>query len=100
MKSGKAVLWVVVSMSCVQIASAQQLHTNSTEILSLRTGQPQPADCSDFMRNVDGSWQSISPLITKSGGRQNLSRNILLFHPNAPFNDLDVVGALEKSCNK
>jgi hypothetical protein len=100
MRGLKTVSLVVALAACAHSASSQQLHTNTTEILSLKTGQPQAADCSDFMRNVDGSWQNISPLMTKSSGKQNVVRGTVLFQPGVSVNDLDVGGILEKACNK
>jgi hypothetical protein len=100
MRGLKTVSLIVALAACAQSARSQQLHTNSTEILSLKTGQPQAADCSDFMRNVDGSWQNISPLLTKSSGKQNVARGTVLFHPGASVDGLDVADVLEKACNK
>lgn len=91
----RAMIVTAVTTAPIGVSFAQtQIGSPSLVITSVTTNSP--ATCADFVRNDDGTWSNVDPLVIN--GHNVYGR--LVIHPHTELNGLDIVVQLESSCKR
>ena len=91
----RAMMVTAVTTAPIGVSFAQtQIGSPSLVIISVTTNSP--ATCADFVKNDDGTWSNIDPLVIN--GHNVYGR--LVIPPNKELNGLNIVAQLELNCRK